>query len=129
MLAEVSAMNSTRRFSALDDRTGRSLRDAKDATVWTLWFMSRHESVTDEYVAELRARFLALAERVYAASGWPETQRLMVTYTYPLLVAQTRLDQGWSRDQIAEELAVRITTASLTGNIHVIGDEKRNDIP
>jgi hypothetical protein len=91
--------------------------------------MSRHESVTDEYVAELRARFLIQAERVYAAPGWPETQRLMVTYTYPLLVAQSRVDQGWTRDQIAEELAVRITTARLTGTITVIGDEKRDEIP
>jgi hypothetical protein len=90
--------------------------------------MSSHDSVTDEYVAELRARLLAQTERVHAAPNWPETQRLMITYTYPLLVAQSRVDQGWTRDQIAGELAVRITAARLTGTIQVIGDEKRDEI-
>jgi hypothetical protein len=89
--------------------------------------MPRDESVTDEYVAELRAGFLAGAERIKDAPDWPETQRLMVTYTYPYLVAQGRVDQGWTREQIAGELAVRITAARLTGTINVIGDEKRDE--
>ena len=90
--------------------------------------MPRDKSVTDEYVAELRAGFLAGAERVKAAPDWPETQRLMVTYTYPYLVAQGRVGQGWTRDEIERELRVRITTARLTGTINVIGDEKGEEI-
>jgi len=91
--------------------------------------MARHESVTDEYVAELQARFLVQAERVKAATDWPETQKLMATYTYPLLVAQSRVEQGWTRNQIAEELAVRVTVTRASGTVDVIGDEKRDELP
>jgi hypothetical protein len=83
--------------------------------------MPRHESVTDEYVDELRVGFLAQVERVKAAPDWPETQKRMNTGTYPYLVAQGRVDQGWTRDEIARELAVRIVTGRLGGPINVIG--------
>jgi hypothetical protein len=90
--------------------------------------MPRHESVTDEYVAELRAGLLVRADRVKAAPDWSETQRLLVTYTDPSIVAQGRVDQGWTREEIAQELAVRITAARLTGTTKVIGDEKRDEM-
>jgi hypothetical protein len=90
--------------------------------------MPRHESVTDEYVAGWQAKFFAEADRVKAAPNWPETQKLMVTFTYPYSVAINRVDGGWTQEEIARELAVRITTARLTGTINVIGDEKREEI-
>jgi hypothetical protein len=90
--------------------------------------MPRDESVTDEYVSGLRAGFLARAEWVKAALDWPETQRRMVAGTYPYLIAQGRVDQVWTREQIETELAVRTTAARLTGTIDVIGDEKRDEI-
>jgi hypothetical protein len=83
--------------------------------------MPRHESVTDEYVDELRAGFLAQAERVKAAPDWPETQKRMNTGTYPYLLAQGRVDQGWTRDEITRELEVRTMFGELPELIEVIG--------
>ena len=69
------------------------------------WFMPRHESVTDEYVADFRkGGFLAEAERVEVAPDWPETQKRMVAGTYPYLVAQGRVDQGWTRARSPKSL-------------------------
>jgi hypothetical protein len=58
--------------------------------------MPRHASVTDEYVAELEAGFLAEAERVKAAPDWPETQKRIVTGTYAYLIAAGRVKEGWT---------------------------------
>jgi hypothetical protein len=72
-----------------------------------------HESITDEYVAELQARFLAAAELVKDAPGWPETQRRMNSGTYAYIVAMGRVNEGWSREQITAELV----TIRLVGNL------------
>jgi ribosome-binding protein aMBF1 (putative translation factor) len=90
--------------------------------------MPRDESVSDEYVAELQAKFLVEAERVKAARDWAETQKQMVAGTYPYLIAQSRVNEGWTQEEIARELAVRIVTGRLVGPINVIGDEKRDEI-
>ena len=66
--------------------------------------VSRHESITGEYLAELEAGFLEKAKLVKAAPDWAETQRLMVTGTYPYVLALRRVEEGWSHDQIACEL-------------------------
>jgi hypothetical protein len=55
--------------------------------------MPHHESITDEYVAELEAGFLAAAERVKAASDWPTTQNAMVRGTYPYSVALNQVKE------------------------------------
>jgi hypothetical protein len=83
----------------------------------------RHESVTDEYVDKLRAGFLAHAERVKAAADWPETQKRMNTGTYPFILAQSRVDQGWTQDEITRELEVRTMFGELPELIEVIGVE------
>jgi hypothetical protein len=85
--------------------------------------MRRHESVTDEYVDELRAGFLAQTQRVKAAANWPETQKLMNTFTYPYVVALSRVDQGWTREKITEELKVTMVTRRLKGSTDVIEDD------
>jgi hypothetical protein len=85
--------------------------------------MPRHESVTDEFVDELQASFLTHAERVKAAPDWPETQKRMNTGTYPFLLAQKRVDQGWTRDEITRELQVRTMFGELPELIEVIGVE------
>ena len=85
--------------------------------------MPRHESVTDEYVAELQAGFLAEAERVKAAPDWPETQRRTIGGTHPYLVATGRVNEGWTQAEIASELATRLTLGRLT--TRVIGSETR----
>ena len=87
------------------------------------WFMPRDESVTDDYLADLRTRFLAEAERVKATPDWDETRKRMVTWTYPYLVAIGRVDEGWTQEEIARELAVRITTGRLAGPINLMGNE------
>jgi hypothetical protein len=89
--------------------------------------MPRHESVTEEYVAELRAGFLAEAERVEVAPDWYETQKRTAAGTYPYLVAQSRINEGWIRDEIARELEIRVVTGRLGGPINVVGDEKRDE--
>jgi hypothetical protein len=83
--------------------------------------MPRHESVSDEYVAELRAGFLAEAEWVRSASDWPETQRRMVMGTYPYLVALGRVDERWSREQISRELEIRRAFRDAPNRVRVIG--------
>jgi hypothetical protein len=85
--------------------------------------MPRHESVTDGYVAQLQAGFLAEAERVKAASGWPKTHKRMSAGAYAYLVAQSRVDEGWTRDRIAQELEVRTIFGKMPGPINAIGDE------
>jgi hypothetical protein len=89
--------------------------------------MPRHESVTDEYVAELQAGFLAEAERVKAAPDWPETRKRMVTGTYAYLVAIRCADEGWTRERIALDLETRKLFGALPGPTNVIGDEKRDE--
>jgi hypothetical protein len=85
--------------------------------------MPRHESVTDEYVAELQAGFLAEAELVKAAPDWSATQRRTVGGTHPYLVAAARVNEGWTRDDIANELTTRLTLGKMT--TRVIGSETR----
>ena len=81
-----------------------------------LWIMPRHETVTDEYVDGLRASL-----RAQAAA--PNRQGLVNTGAYPYLVALRHVDQGWTRDKIAEELAVAIVTGRLRGTFNVIGEQ------
>jgi hypothetical protein len=69
--------------------------------------MPQHESVTDDYITELKSGFLAEAERVKAAPDWTETQKRMVTGTYPYLVSLSRVKEGWSREDIDRELGIR----------------------
>jgi hypothetical protein len=73
-----------------------------------------------------RPAFLAQAERVKAAGSWG-TRELMLTFTYPYSIAVGHVDAGWTQEEIARKLAVRITTARLGGPINVIGDEKRDE--
>jgi hypothetical protein len=86
--------------------------------------MPRHESVTDEYVAELKAKFYDEAERVKTAPDWPETQKRIVTGTHPYLVAMGRVDQGWSREEIATELGIRAGFGKIPNPISVIGNRR-----
>jgi hypothetical protein len=85
--------------------------------------MPRDESVTDEYIAELRAGFLARAEWVKAAPDWPETQRRMIAGTYPYLTAAGRVNEGWTHEKIARELKIRTMLGQST--TEVIGSERR----
>jgi hypothetical protein len=85
--------------------------------------MPRHESVTDEYVAELQAGFVAEAGRVKAAPDWSETQRRMIGGTHPFLVATGRVNEGWTREEIANELTTRLTLGKMT--TRVVGSETR----
>ncbi|HKE26140.1 MAG TPA: hypothetical protein VKB88_27475 [Bryobacteraceae bacterium] len=66
--------------------------------------MPRHESVTDEFVADLNRGFLAEAEQVQAAPDWDETQRRMIGGTYPYLAAKKRVDEGWPMEEIKREI-------------------------
>ena len=75
--------------------------------------MPRHKTVTDEYVNGLRADLRAATNRT-GTQGWVNTD------TYPYLVALRHVDQGWTRDKIAEELAVAIVTGRLLGRFDVI---------
>jgi ribosome-binding protein aMBF1 (putative translation factor) len=86
--------------------------------------MPRHESVTNEYVAELKAKYNDEVERVKIASDWPETQKRTVTGTHPYLVALDRVDQGWSREEIATELGIRTGFGEFPGPISVIGNRQ-----
>jgi hypothetical protein len=51
----------------------------------------------------------------------------MLTFTSPYSSAVGHVDAGWTQEEIARNLAVRITTARLGGTINVIGDEKRDE--
>jgi hypothetical protein len=66
--------------------------------------MERHESVSEEYIAELEAAFLAKAHWVKSAPDWDETQRRMQSGTYPFVVALKRAEEGWDRSRIESEL-------------------------
>jgi hypothetical protein len=90
--------------------------------------MPRHESVTERFVGELRAGFLAEAERVKDAPDWPETQKRMASGTYAYLVATSRLDEGWTQYDIAQELGIRAGFGKTPGQINLTGDEKRDEI-
>ena len=83
--------------------------------------MPKHESVTDNYVAELEAGFLAEAKHVKAAADWAETQKRTVTGTYPYLVALGRVKEGWSREDIDRELGIRTVFGKLPNPLTVIG--------
>ena len=80
--------------------------------------MPRHKTVTDEYVDELRAGLLAQA----AAPNWPGNQVWVNTGAYPYLVALRHVDQGWTRDKIAEDLTVAIVSGRLRP-FNVIGEK------
>ena len=86
--------------------------------------MSRHKSITDEYVAELETGFKSEVVRVQAAPDWPETQKRMVTGTYAYLTALNRVKEGWSRDEIAHELALRTGFGKLPNEVRVIGNTR-----
>jgi hypothetical protein len=68
----------------------------------------RHESITDKFVAKLRAGFLAGAEQVKATPDWPTAQKRMTTITYPYLVAIGRVNDGWTIEEITVELALAL---------------------
>lgn len=84
--------------------------------------MPRHESVTDEYIAEVCVGLLEEIERVRSAFDWKETQKRMVTGTYALQISLNRVEQGWSRDEISRELGIRSLFGELPGPILVVGN-------
>jgi hypothetical protein len=86
-----------------------------------------HESVTDDYVAELESGFLAEAERVKAAPDWAETQKRIVTGTHAYLVALGRVKEGWSREDIDRELGVRSFFGKIPNPLTVIGGNEKPD--
>ena len=92
--------------------------------------MPHHESVTDEYLAELKAGLQAETERVRAGLDWQETQKLTITGTYAYQTALDRVEQGWSREEISRELGIRTAFGKLPNPVRVIGnrriDEKKD---
>jgi hypothetical protein len=86
--------------------------------------MPRHESVTDEYIAELNVGLLEEVERVRSAFNWKETQKRMVTGTYALQISLNRVEQGWSRDEISRELGIRSLFGELPSPILVVGNRR-----
>lgn len=84
--------------------------------------MPRHESVTDEYIEELKDGLKAEAERVRMAPDWQKTQKRMVTGTYAYQTALDRAEQGWTREEIQRELEIRTTFGKLPNQVHVIGN-------
>jgi hypothetical protein len=86
--------------------------------------MPRHESVTDEYVADLNAKLQEAFDRVSKAPNWPETQKRMVTGSYAYLVAIDRVDYGWSREEIESELSARTVFGKMPNAIKVIGNRR-----
>jgi hypothetical protein len=74
----------------------------------------RHKTVTDEYVDGLRAGLSAQAAA--PNQGWVDTG------AYSYLVALRHVDQGWTRDKIAEDLTVAIVTGRLRP-FNVIGEK------
>jgi hypothetical protein len=86
--------------------------------------MPRHESVTDEYIEELNAGLKAEIERVQAASDFAETQKRMITGTNAYRTALDRVEEGWSREEIAQELGIRTGLGKLPNEIRVIGNRK-----
>ena len=89
--------------------------------------MERHETISDEYVADLEAGFRANAEAVRAADTWDETQKRMITGTYPHLVAISRVKEGWSRDYIDKELGLRTSFGKISNPLQVIGGYEQPD--
>jgi hypothetical protein len=89
--------------------------------------MSCHESITDEFIGELDDGFNREAERVRRAPTWPETQKRIVTGTHAYLVALGRVEEGWSREQIENELSIRTTFGKLPNEIRVIGNRRVDD--
>ena len=89
--------------------------------------MPRHESVTDDYVAELHAGFSAESERVKTATDWAETQKRMVTGTYPYRLALERVEEGWNREEIDRELGIRTFFRELPNPVMVIGGYEKPD--
>jgi hypothetical protein len=84
--------------------------------------MPRHKSVTDEYIEELKTGFNAAAERVKTAPNWPETQKRMITGTYAYQAALGRAEQGWTREQIEEELRIRTGLGQLPNPMRLVGN-------
>jgi len=89
--------------------------------------MPRHESVTDEYIEELKASLKAEAERVRTAPDWPETQKRMVTGLNAYQTALDRAEQGWSRAEIENELGVRTLFEKRPNPIRVIGNRTEEE--
>lgn len=90
--------------------------------------MARHESITDSYVAELEAGFLTQAAHVKAAPDWAETQRRIVTGTYPYLVALGRVKEGWTQEEIDRELRIRTAFGEMPNPMTVIGGYEQADV-
>jgi hypothetical protein len=84
--------------------------------------MPRHESVTDEYVADLKAKLQEAFHRVKTAPNWPGTQKQMVAGSHAYLTALNSVEAGWSHDQIALDLAIRTGLGKLAGYPKVIGN-------
>jgi hypothetical protein len=84
-----------------------------------------HESVTDDYIAELEARFSEAAQEAKDAPDWHQNQKLMGAKTYPLTIAMQRVKEGWTRQEIEDELKVRSVFGDLTDT--VIGDNQTDD--
>jgi hypothetical protein len=90
--------------------------------------MPRHESITDEYLAQLNAGFLEAAKRVKTASGWPETQKRIVFGTYGHLTALNRVEEGWTREAIEDELRLRTGFGTLPNPVRVIGNRDIEEV-
>jgi hypothetical protein len=86
--------------------------------------MPRHESVTDEFIAELKSGFEREAGRVKAAPNWPETQKRIVTGTNAYQVALGRVDEGWTREEIEDELGIRTGFGKMPNPMRVIGNRR-----
>ena len=69
--------------------------------------MPRHESVADEFIADLRKGAESEAERIKAAKGapnWAQAQQRMGGGTRPYEMALNRVEEGWTREDIEREL-------------------------
>ncbi len=84
--------------------------------------MPRHPSITDEYIEELKTGLKSEAERVKAAPDWQETQKRTITGTYAYQTALDRVEQGWTREEIEQELGIRTGFGKLPNPIRVIGN-------
>ena len=91
--------------------------------------MPRHESVTDEYIAELKTGLQTEEERVKTAPNWQETQKAIVTGTNAYRIALERVEEGWSREEIETELQARTVFGKLPNPIRVVGNRRIDEEP
>lgn len=69
--------------------------------------------VSPKFKAELERGFSTAADAVIAAESWPKTQSHMIGGTYPYLIAAGRIAEGWSEEEIRNELNLRLTIGKL----------------